>query len=188
MKSSTDVKKRIDDIEAKLAQARTATDELPVAAGKAAADGDDRKADQLFAEAEKAAMLVKRYEATLAELRTQYNTAVAAEKESERVAKVEALNADTDATIARLSKKLIELKRVWNETIEISAQSPELNRLNGKRILQALFSKSFKGGAGASLGLSTPADVMTVEVDETLQALDRVTRGDIIRRYGEVAG
>ena len=169
MKSS-ELKMKIEAIELQLMETQEQAEILPVKAGETAAAGDERKADELFAQAEKAGMLVKRYSATLDALKKQYADTVRTEKREQAEKEFAAVSSDIEKTGKRLEKSLSELVKIWNEIIDISPDSYSVTSLKGERILAHLFSKSFTGGNVTTAGGFVPARKIQNEADEILKS------------------
>jgi|GEM_PF-2119818 len=174
MKSS-ELKMKIEAIELQLMEAQEQAEILPVKAGETAAAGDERKADELFAQAEKAGMLVKRYSATLDALKKQYADTVRTEKREQAEKEFAAVSSDIEKTGKRLEKSLAELVKIWNEICDISPESYSISSLKGEIILAKLFEKSFKGGNTLNAGACCPARKIQNEVDEILKSTIRAS-------------
>lgn len=172
---STDLKVKIEEIEIQLLQAQEDAETLPVRAGELAAAGAEKKADELFTQAEKSAMLVKRYSATLDALKKQYADTVREEKRQTAEKELAAVSSDIDRTGKRLEKSLNELAKIWNEICDISPESYSISSLKGEKILAKLFEKSFKGGNTLNAGACCPARKIQNEVDEILKSTIRAS-------------
>ncbi len=137
---SEKLKQRIFECKRDLDAAAADVENLPGEAGRIAAAGDTKKADQIFVKAETAAMMVRKLTATLAALEEQFEEAVEAERLEVAAARADELEEDILKTSARLSAAMERFKASWNELISIEAETDENSDLSGRRFLPVVFS------------------------------------------------
>lgn len=141
------LKAKIQEVELQLTEAQAQAESLPELAGIAAANNDNKKSDEIFNQAETAALNVRRHTATLSVLKQQY----AEQKEIEKQIRIESELKETEKSVEKqkviLKKKLDALIEAWNELAEIQAPSPRLYNYSGSYVLGRFVGLSnFRGG------------------------------------------
>jgi hypothetical protein len=147
---SEDLKKRIEEVEVQLLQAQEQAENLPVQAGQAAAAGDEKKADDLFSQAEKAILLIRRYSATLKALQEQFAESKKAEKAALVEQRQSVVEREAEEIQKTLDKKIQTFAEAWNSILEIKPNAVEIQSLSGSNFLKRFFAdnKSILGGTG----------------------------------------
>lgn len=158
---SEDLKKRIEEVEVQLLQAQEQAESLPVQAGQAAAQGEEKKADDLFGQAEKAILLIRRYSATLKALQEQFAESKKAEKAALVEQRQSVVEREAEEIQKTLDKKIQVFAEAWNSILEIKPKAIEIQSLSGSNFLKRFFAdnKSILGGTGYEGGEITASEI-----------------------------